>query len=90
MFIMFQTILWSGQGLLHEQVSVSFDKRAALCTLMQYENEPMYSILIHLYDILFYQMIIMLNLVLVRISLLQQFTVTSLKAWNKHCRYKES
>ena len=40
---MYQTILWSGQGTLHEQVSVSFDKREALCILMQYEAEPMYT-----------------------------------------------
>ena len=39
---MCQTILWSGQGLLHEQVSVSFDKREALCILVQYEIELMY------------------------------------------------
>ena len=26
---------WSGQGLLHEQVSVTFDKREALLIMMQ-------------------------------------------------------
>ena len=40
---MYGTILWSGQGILHEQVSVSFDKREALCILMQYEAELMYT-----------------------------------------------
>ena len=38
---MCQTILWPGQGILHEQVSVSIDKRKALCNLMQYEIELM-------------------------------------------------
>ena len=33
----------SGQDLLHEPVSVSFDKREALCILMQYEIELMYT-----------------------------------------------
>ena len=60
---MFQTILWSGQGLLHEKVSVSFDtcKREALCILMQYEIELIWnnSILIHMYNIFFYQIIMM-------------------------------
>ena len=40
---MCQTILWSGQGILHEQISVSFDKREAMCILMQYEAERMYT-----------------------------------------------
>ena len=40
---MFQTILWSGQGILYELVSVSFDKREALCILMQYEAELVYT-----------------------------------------------
>ena len=40
---MCRTILWSGQGILHEQVSVSFGKREALCILMQYEGELMYT-----------------------------------------------
>ena len=39
---MCQTILWSGQCILHEQVSVSFDKRETLCILMQYEAELIY------------------------------------------------
>ena len=34
---MCQTILWSEQGLLHEQASVSLYKWEALCILMQYE-----------------------------------------------------
>ena len=40
---MCQTILWSDQGLLHEQVAVSLDKWEALCILMQYEIELMYT-----------------------------------------------
>ena len=36
---MCQSIWWSGQGLLHEQVSVTFDKGEALCISMQYEIE---------------------------------------------------
>ena len=40
---MFQTMLWSGQGILHELLSVSFDKREALCILLQYEAEQMYT-----------------------------------------------
>ena len=40
---MYQTSLWSGQGILHEQVSVSFDKREALCILMQYEAVLVYT-----------------------------------------------
>ena len=40
---MCQTMFWSGQGILHEQVSVSFDKSEALCILMQYEAELMYT-----------------------------------------------
>ena len=36
-------ILCSGHGLLHEHVSVSFDKREAMCILMQYEIELMYT-----------------------------------------------
>ena len=38
---MCQTILWSGQGILHDHVS--FDKREVLCILMQYEAELMYT-----------------------------------------------
>ena len=37
------SILGSEQGLLHEQVSVTIDKREALCILMQYTNELMYT-----------------------------------------------
>ena len=40
---MCRTILRSGQGILHEQVSVSFDKREVLCILVQYEVELMYT-----------------------------------------------
>ena len=40
---MCQTIFWPGEGILLEQVSVSFDKREALCILMQYEAELMYT-----------------------------------------------
>ena len=40
---MCQSIWGSGQGLLHEQVYVTFDKTAALCILMQYTNELMYT-----------------------------------------------
>ena len=40
---MCQIILWSGHSILHEQVFVSFDKREALCVLMQYEIELMYT-----------------------------------------------
>ena len=55
--------------LLHEQVSVSLDKWEALCILMQYEIELMYKfgiiafsfIFIHLYNIFFYQRVIMLK-----------------------------
>ena len=40
---MCQTILRSGKRLLHEQVSVSLDKWEALCILMQYEIDLMYT-----------------------------------------------
>ena len=40
---MCQTILWSEQGLLHWKVSVSRNKWEALCILMQYEIELMYT-----------------------------------------------
>ena len=40
---MYQTILWPGQGILHEQVSVSIDRREALSILMQHEIELMYT-----------------------------------------------
>ena len=40
---MCQAILWSEQGLLHEQVSVSLDRWEALCILMQYEIELIYT-----------------------------------------------
>ena len=40
---MCQTILRFRQGILHEQVSVSLDKREVLCILMQYEIELMYT-----------------------------------------------
>ena len=40
---MCQTILWSGQCIFHEQVFVSFDKMEALCILMHYEAELMYT-----------------------------------------------
>ena len=40
---MCQSIWWSGQGISHEQVSVTFDKREALCISMQYEIELMYT-----------------------------------------------
>ena len=51
---------------LHEQVSVSLDKWEVLCILMQYKiGTDVYiwnnSILIRLYNIFFYQMIIMLK-----------------------------
>ena len=35
---MCQSIWWSEEGLLHEQVSVTFDKKEALWILMHYEN----------------------------------------------------
>ena len=40
---MCQSSWGSGQGLLHEQVSVIVDKREALCILMQYTIELMYT-----------------------------------------------
>ena len=40
---MFQSIWGSGEGLLHEQVSITFDKREALCILMQYTIELMHT-----------------------------------------------
>ena len=40
---MCQSIWWSEQSLLYEQVSVTFDKKEALCVLMQYEIELMYT-----------------------------------------------
>ena len=40
---MCQSIWGSGQGLSHEQVSVTFDKRGALCILMQYGIGLMYT-----------------------------------------------
>ena len=62
---MCQTNLWSGQGISHDQVSVSFDKREALCILMQYEATGIHiwnnGTKIHLYDIFCYQMIMMLK-----------------------------
>ena len=71
---MCQTILWSRQGSLHEQVSVSLDKWKELCILMQYEIELMYTF----ETIAFYFICIIYsytkwlwcgNLILVRISL---------------------
>ena len=61
---MWQSICWSGQGLLHEQVSFTFDKREASWILMHLWNwTDVYiwnnSLKIHLYNIFFYQMIIM-------------------------------
>ena len=53
------TIMWSGQGLLQKQVSVSFDKREALCILMQYEIELMYTFGTMMYNNFSYQMIMM-------------------------------
>ena len=40
---MCQSIRGSDQGLVHEQVSGTFDKREALCILIQYEIELMYT-----------------------------------------------
>ena len=40
---MCQTILSSEQGLLHEPVSASLDKWEALCILIHYEIELMYT-----------------------------------------------
>ena len=40
---MCQSIWGSGYSLLNEQVSATFDKREALCILMQYEIELMYT-----------------------------------------------
>ena len=40
---MWLSIWGSGQGLLHEQVSVIIDKREALWILMQYTIELMYT-----------------------------------------------
>ena len=56
---MVQSIWWSEQCLLHEQVSVSFDKREVLCILMQYDIELMHTFGIKalkfiLYTIFFY------------------------------------
>ena len=71
---MLQSIWWSGQGLLHEQVSVKFDKRETLCILMQYDIELMYTfwtIAFKFIYILFYftKWLWCGNLVLVDISL---------------------
>ena len=92
---MCQTILWSGQGILHEQASVTFDKREALCILMQYEIEQIYTLRIIAF--LFIRMMFLLpNDYDVEIWYWSEFpynskfTLTSKKAWNKHCRYKVS
>ena len=45
------------QGILHEQVYVTFDKRESLCILMQYEIEMMYTFGIISSEFFFYQMI---------------------------------
>ena len=54
-----------GQGILHEKVSVSFDKREALCILVQYEAELIIHLeqwhFIHLFDTFCYQIIMMLK-----------------------------
>ena len=48
-----------------------------------------YSILIHFYHIFFYQMIMMLKSGIGRNFFISKFTLTSKKAWNQHCLYKE-
>ena len=74
---MCQSIWWSGQGLLHEQVSFTFDKMEALCILMQNEILLMYK-----FGIIAFKFIYILfaftkllwcgSLILVGISLSQQ------------------
>ena len=41
---MYQSILWSGLGFLHEQVSVTFDKRETFGILMQFNIDLMYTL----------------------------------------------
>ena len=65
---------WSGQGLLHEQVSVAFDKKEALCILMQYEIELMYEMIKMRQSGTGHHILI---------------TENHMIAWNKHSRYKE-
>ena len=79
---------------LHEQVSVSLDKWEALCILMQFEIELMYTFGIiafyfictifflpndH-YVVIWYWSKFLYN---------SKFTLTSKISWNKQCRYKE-
>ena len=58
-------IVLRGQDLLHEQISVTFDKREVWCILMQYEMELMYTFgtislkFIFIIISLFYQLIMM-------------------------------
>ena len=74
---------------MHEHVSVSLDKKKALCILMQYEIELTYTFGISafdLYNIVFYQMIMMWKSEFLYYS---KFTLTPKIAWNKQFRYKE-
>ena len=91
---MCQTLLWLGQGILHEQVYVSFDKRklcAFRCNMKlnwcihleqwHFNSFVWYFLLPNDYDVeMWYCSEFLYN---------SKFTLTSKKAWNKHCRYKE-
>ena len=57
---MCQSILGSGKGLLHEQFSVTFDKREALCILMQYEVNWCIHLVQYL-EIIFFHKLIMIR-----------------------------
>ena len=58
---MCQSIWWPGQGLLHEQVSVTFDKN--FDAIWNWTNVYTWtkSIFIYLYNIFFYPLIMMWN-----------------------------
>ena len=78
---------------LHEKVSVSLDKWEALCILMQYEIELMYTVGINFNS--FVQYFLLPNDYYVEIWQRSEFlynskfTLTSMIVWNKQCRYKE-
>ena len=72
-------------------MSVTFDKREALCILMHYEIELMNTFgIIALYNIILYQMKMTPKPGTGRHFIItEKFTLTSKIAWNKHGRYKE-
>ena len=87
--------IWlSGYGLLHEKVSVTFDKRETFGIFMQYEIELMFTLGIIAFKFICTNFFLssdydVENWYWYAFHYNSKFTLTSKIAWNKHGRYKE-